>query len=251
MGWYAVSRRLIGALILPATALIGALYPTLCRLHVIDPEEFRRTTNGALRSVSLLAIPAAIGCGLYPEVGVALFSRESFRPAEDNLRIMSLFVALVYFSMPLGSAVMAAGKQRAWSAVQCLCVAISLALDPLLVPVFQSRTGNGGMGLCAASVISETVMIGFGAALVPSGVLDRRLRNVIILALVSGAAMMLMAWITKPLTPFLGAPLSLLAYAGVLRLTGGVDATQVATIRRTLGRSLARLAPGGLSSRSW
>jgi O-antigen/teichoic acid export membrane protein len=242
MGWYAVSRRLVGALILPATALVGALYPTLCRLHATDSEGFRRTTNGALRSVSLLAIPAAIGCGLYPEIGVALFSRESFRPAEDNLRMMSVFVALVYFSIPLGTAIMAAGRQRAWSGVQCLCVATSLVLDPLLVPVFQSRTGNGGVGLCVASIISEVLMIGCGMALVPRGVVDRKFGRVLVLALVSGAAMILVARLARPLTPFLGAPVSLLAYAAVLWLTGGVDDNQVAGMRRTLQRGFSRLA---------
>jgi O-antigen/teichoic acid export membrane protein len=249
MGWYAVSRRLIGALILPASTLIGALYPTLCRLHATDAGQFRRTTNDALRSVSLLAIPAALGCGLYPEIGVALFSRASFRPAEDNLRIMAVLVALVYFTMPLGTAIMAAGRQRAWSLVQCLCVLTSLVLDPLLVPIFQSRTGNGGLGLSVAAVISEAIVIGCGVALIPRGVFDRKLVRVIMLSLVSGAAMMITARIARPLTPFLGAPLSLLAYAGALWLTGGVDDNQVMTIRRTLGRGLSRLVPSARSRR--
>jgi O-antigen/teichoic acid export membrane protein len=245
MGWYAVSRRLVGAVLLPATALLGALYPTLCRLYATDMESFERTTNGALRSVSLLAFPVALCCGLFPEVGVALFSRESFRPAEDNLRILALFVALVYFSMPLGTCIMAAGKQRAWSAVQCLCVVISLVLDPLLVPVFQRRTGNGGLGLCVAAVTSEAIMIASGVALAPRGVFDRRLRRVILLALLSSAAMMLMAQIAKPLSPFIAAPLSLLAYTGALWLTGGVDKNQVAAIRMALARGLSRAISRG------
>jgi O-antigen/teichoic acid export membrane protein len=166
--------------------LIGALYPTLCRLHTTDTEGFKRTTNGALRSISLLAVPVALGCALYPEIGVALFSRESFRPSEDNLRVMALYLALVYFTMPLGTCIMAAGKERAWSAVQCLCVVTSLMLDPLLVPVFQRRTGNGGLGLCVAAGISEAIMIGFGVALAPMGIFDRRLRRLIWLTLVSG-----------------------------------------------------------------
>jgi O-antigen/teichoic acid export membrane protein len=84
MGWFAVSRRLVGALLLPATTMIYALYPTLCRLHATDIDGFKRTANGSLRSIALLAVPVALGCGLYPELGVALFSRGSFRPAEDN-----------------------------------------------------------------------------------------------------------------------------------------------------------------------
>jgi O-antigen/teichoic acid export membrane protein len=250
MGWYAVSRRLVGALLLPATALIGALYPTLCRLHATDRESFTRTTNGALRSVALLAVPIALGCGLYPQIGVALFSRQYFRPAEDNLRIMAILVALVYFSMPLGICIMAAGRQRAWGLVQCLCVAVSLVFDPLLVPVFQRRTGNGGLGLCIAAVMSEAVMIACGVALAPSGVFDRGLRRLLGLTLVSGAAMMVTAQIAKPLWPVIAAPLSLLAYTGALWLTGGVDNSQVAAIWamvRRFARAVAR--PSSLWSR--
>jgi O-antigen/teichoic acid export membrane protein len=250
MGWYAVSRRLVGVLLLPAATLNGALYPTLCRLHATDTAGFQRTTNGALRSVSLLVFPVALCCALFPDVGVALFSRDSFRPAEDNLRILALLVALIYFTMPLGICIMAAGRQRAWSAVQCLCVVTSLALDPVLVPVFQRRTGNGGLGLCVAAVVSEAIMIAAGVALTPSGVFDGRLRRVVLLAMVSGAPMVIAAELARPLGSFIAAPLSLLAYAGSLWLTGAIDQHQVAAIRKALARALARVSPGGSRSAS-
>src|SRR5262249_39699834 len=160
----------------------------------------------------ILSIPVALGCALFPQIGVAFFSRESFRPAEDNLRVMAFMVALVYFSMPLGSCLLAAGKQKMWSLVQCLCVVVSLVLNPLLVPFFQGRMGNGGVGLGVASVISEALMIGFGIALVPRGVIDRRLTRLIGLTLVAGAAMAGAAFLAKSLTVFVAAPLSLAVY---------------------------------------
>jgi len=248
MGWYAVSRRLVGTLLLPATALINALYPTLCRLHATDQNSFARTTNGALRTISLLVVPVALGCALFPELGVALFSRQSFRPAEDNLRVMALLVALVYFSMPIGTCILAAGKQRAWSIVQSLCIVTSLVLDPLLVPVFQRRTGNGGLGLCVAAVVSELIVIAFGVGLAPKGIFDRRLVRLMLLALASGAAMTLVALITKPLMPFVAVPLSLLTYVLGLWLTGAIDEDQMAAIRGTMGRGFSRLAAIRFSS---
>jgi O-antigen/teichoic acid export membrane protein len=243
MGWYAVSRRLVGTLLLPATALISALYPTLCRLHATDQNSFAQTTNGALRAVGLLVVPMALGCGLFPEVGVALFSERSFRPAEDNLRIMALLVALVYFSMPLGTSILAAGKQRAWSLVQCLCVVTSLVLDPLLIPVFQRRTGNGGLGLCVAAVISEGLMVAFAIALTPRGVFDRKLGYLALAALGSGAVMVIAAQVAKPLGPYIAAPASLCAYAVTLWVVGGVDKAQLATFRSAV--SFSRGASSG------
>lgn len=238
MGWFAVSRRLIGALLLPASALIGALYPTLCRLHTADKDGFNKATNGALRSIALLIAPVALGCAFFPQLGVALFSRQMFRPAEDNLRIMAAFIPLVYLSMPLGTAIMAAGRQRAWSAVQCLAVGISIALDPLLVPVFQGRYGNGGLGLCVAAVVSEVVMVGFGLALVPKGVLDRRLARLFGALFVSAAAFAGAAWACSGLPAVIGATAACAAYTLALWLTGAVDAQQLQTIAAALGRKL-------------
>jgi O-antigen/teichoic acid export membrane protein len=245
MGWLAVTRRLLGALLLPATALIGALYPTLCRLHATDRNGFARTTNGALRSVSLLIAPVALGCAFYPQLGVALFSRQTFRPAEDNLRIMSAFIPLVYVSMPLGIAIMAAGKQRAWSVVQCLAVGVSVVLDPILVPYFQSRYGNGGLGISVASVASEILMVGFGIALIPRGVFDRRLVRVLLGVAASGAGFAAVAWLTRGLNPLVGAAASCAAYAAGLWLTGAIDAQQLGVIARALGR---RPAPDPIES---
>jgi O-antigen/teichoic acid export membrane protein len=248
MGWYGVSRRLVGTLLLPATTMIGALYPTLCRLYSSDRESFARTANGALRTVALLAVPVALGCGLFPEIGVALFSRGSFRPAEDNLRIMAVFVALVYFSMPLGTTILAAGKQRAWGFVQCICVAASVVLDPILVPIFQRQTGNGGLGLCVAAVVSEALMIVCGVALVPKGVFDGKLRRVMALTAVSGIGMLVTARLAQPLGPIAAAPLSFVAYAFCLWLTGVVDKNQVASIVSAVLRRPAALASAASSS---
>jgi len=241
MGWFAVSRRLIGVLLFPASALIGALYPTLCRLYAEDKEAFARVSRGSLSSIALLAVPCALGCGLYPEVGVALFSRQSFREAEDNLRILSVFLFLLYFSMPLGTCILAAGKNRAASAVQALCVVVSLILDPLLVPMFQKRFQNGGLGLCVAAVISEAMVVAFWIALTPRGVFDRALVKSLLLAMVSGVSMAVVAVLLRPvLSPYLAAPIATCVYAAGLWLTGAIDKTQIEKMKATIGRRFAR-----------
>ena len=239
MGWYAVSRRLIGVLVLPASALTEALFPTLCRLHGSDPPAFQRATSGALRGIAVLVMPIALSCALFPETAIALFSRESFEPAEDNLRVLSLFVFLVYFSMPLGTCILAAGRQRAWSIVQSLCVVVSLVLDPLLVPWFQARTGNGSLGLCVATTFSELVVVGCGLVLVPRGVLDRGFFRTMSSATLAGAAMVALALVARPLTVWVVAPLSLVAYAIVLTLSGGIDREHVAAVRGFVRRKFS------------
>jgi O-antigen/teichoic acid export membrane protein len=240
MGWFAASRKLLGVLLFPASALLGALYPTLCRLFETDMESFTRTARGSLYSVALLVVPVALGCALYPDVGISIFNKHSFGPAADNLRISALFLFLVYFTMPLGICVLASGRQRAWSIVQSLCVAVSLILDPLLVPLFQRRTGNGGLGLSVAGVISEALVVACGIALAPRGIFDRRFARSVGLAVLSGLAMVLVASALKSITPFVAAPLAVLAYGAALLATGGIEKAHVAAIRGFVGRKLSR-----------
>ena len=149
-------------------------------------------------------------------------------------------VLLVYFTMPLATCLQAAGKQRVWVVIQMLCVVVSLVVDPLLVPYFQRTRGNGGLGVCVASVVSEVLVITFGAAIAPRGVFDRTLARAVALALVSGAGMAGCAALLRPVSPYLAAPVSALIYALGLRLTGAVEQRQLnaamAAIRRKLGK---------------
>ena len=240
VGWLAAARKLTGVLIYPANALIVALYPTLCRLHAEDPAGYRKLTQSALSNTTVLVVPVALGCFLYPELGIQLLSRESFGPAEDNLRILSVLLFLMYFSMPMSSALVAAGRQRPWAAIQLLCVGISLVADPILVPWFQRRTGNGGLGVCTAAVLSELVMVGAGVALLPRGIVDRALGLRLLRAGVAGAAMWLAARLLVSTTPWLAAPLSVAAYGSCALLVGVLDPSQIQALRAFVARRLGR-----------
>jgi O-antigen/teichoic acid export membrane protein len=241
MGWFAVSWKLIGVLLFPAAALVGALYPTLCRLFSEDLASFVKVSRGAFSSVALLSVPIAMGCYLYPEIGVSMFSRKAFAAAEDNLRYLALYLFLLYFSMPLGTCVLAAGRQRAFSVVQALCVAVSAILDPLLIPYYQRHSGNGGLGVCAAAVVSEAMVVGLGIALTPRGVFDRSLWRSLLLSAFSGALMALAAWLMRPvLSPFIAAPLSVVVYGACALLTGAVDKVQLEGAQAAIARKFSR-----------
>jgi len=240
IGWHAAARKLVGVLIFPATAMVGALYPTLCRLYGTDRDTFLSTANGALRGTSLMVFPVALGCFLYPGIGISIFSEAGFAPAEDNLRVMSLFIFLVYFTMPLGVAILAAGKQRAWALVQSLCVLVSLVADPLLIPIAQRHFGNGGLGVCVAAVLSEVLVVGCTVWMTPEGTFDRRFWRAALSAMVGGAAMALAAYSLRSLNQFVAAFLALAAYLGGVWASGGLEPDFVRAVRNIFGSKLAR-----------
>jgi O-antigen/teichoic acid export membrane protein len=243
VGWYAVARKLLGVLLVPATALIGALYPTLLRLFATDRDDFRLTSRNSLSTVSLLVMPVVLGCALYPDVGVSIFGRASFGPSEDVLRYSAPYLFLVYFSMPLGCALVAAKREQAWTAIQLGSVVNNAVLDPFLIRHFESTHHNGGLGLCVAAAISETLMIAAGIAIMPRGIFDRGLAKTLALSVLSGGAMAAVAFALRGLPSLLAAPVAVLAYAAAAYLSGAISKAQVTAltgvVRRKLGRNKA------------
>jgi Na+-driven multidrug efflux pump len=145
--------------------------------------------------------------------------------------MLSVFVFLVYFTMTLGIFLLAAGRQRAWASAQAICVVVSAVLNPILIPWFQHRSGNGGLGVCIASVTSEALMIGAGIWLLPRGIFDRALIRGLLLAIVAGAAMVGAARVLSGLTSFVAAPVSVLTYVGCLWAMGGLNKDQTEILR--------------------
>jgi O-antigen/teichoic acid export membrane protein len=232
VGWNAAARKVTGLLIFPASALIGALYPTLCRLQGRDGSGFATTARDALRVAMMAAVPVALGCALFPQLGIALFGGAAYGPAQDNLRVLAVYVLLVYLTMPLGTILAAAGRQRAWAGAQFACVAVSAACDPLLIPWFQDRTGNGGLGVCVSTAGSEVLMVAAGLWLLPRGVLDGSLGRTLASVACGGAAMAVIAWAASwvslgPVSPWATspwaiAPMAVMGYAACLWSTGAL-----------------------------
>jgi O-antigen/teichoic acid export membrane protein len=237
VGWYAAAGKLQGALIYPVGVLIAALYPTLCRLHVEDQSEYRRTAAEAMRTTTLLVLPLAACCFLYPDVGVRLlFGSGSYGPAEDNLRILSLNVLLLYFSMPVSSCLNSSGRQWPWTITQFACVLLALGLDWWLIPHFQATRNNGGLGVCWSAVASEGVKVAVGVALLPRGIFTAAVLRKLLLAALAAGAMIGVAAPTLRFGSFVSAPLAVGAYAVFLWLTGGVDREQLAAVRAIVRR---------------
>jgi O-antigen/teichoic acid export membrane protein len=236
LGWFAAAKKLVGVLIFPVTALSTAFYPPWVRLWAEDKEGFRRAVSTGLRASTVLVAPIALGCALYPDIGIRAFSRHTFGPAEADLRVLSLFVFALFYSMVLGAAITAAERSRPWAICQFSCVIVSAVLDPLLVPFFQARYGNGSLGVCVSTVVSEMLMVAGGLSLLPKGVLDRSLAKTMGITVASGIAMVAVARALARLNPFIGAPVSVLVFGGAMWAMGGVDPALAKLIQQSVTR---------------
>jgi len=207
-----------------------------------NQEAFRRAVSTGFRASTVLVAPIALGCAIYPDIGIRAFSRNTFGPAEDDLRLLSLFVLALFFSMLLGVAITAAGRSRAWAVCQFGCVVVSAVLDPILVPYFQTHHGNGSLGICVSTVVSEAFMVAGGMWLVPPGILNRAFARTVGLTAMAALAMVATARVLSHVTPFVAAPVAVAAYAVCLWSIGGVDPALVQIVTDAVGRRFRRSA---------
>jgi len=239
-GWNAAAQKLVGTLLVPSAALIASLYPTLSRLIVEDPEKYKVTLRRSINGTGLLAIPLALSCALYSDLGVAIYGKSGYAPAGQNLVVLSGLVLLVYFSMPLSSALLAAGRHVVWASVQFACVLLRIVLNLLLIPWFQKHYGNGGLGVCVSSVFCEVVLVAVALYMIPHGVINRALAKVLGKGALAGIAMAAAALGLRSVNPWLAAPVAAVVYFGTLYAIGGVDMTQLNRVTDGIKNKLAR-----------
>ena len=224
MGWYSAASRIVGVLLFPATTLSFAIYPTISRLWAEDRASYAALVRQALRAVAMVGFFAATGTALFAAIPVnILYGAERFGPAAGNLRILAVYVVLVYASIVLGIAIAAAKRQLRYAVAQSFCVVVSLILDPILIPRFERLAGNGGLGVSASVVVAEVAMVGAGLILLPAGVVDRTLGSTLARSLAAALGMAAVGFALRAF-PFLALPLSVAAYACILRALGGLDA---------------------------
>jgi uncharacterized membrane protein required for colicin V production len=90
------------------------------------------------------------------------------------------------------------------------------------------------------AVISEAMMVACALALAPRGAVDKALAKSTAVAATAGAAMMLTAFVSRPLGALAGAALSVCVYASALYLLGAVDRRHLAAIREAIVPRTAR-----------
>lgn len=223
MGWLAASRRIAGVLVFPAASLSFAMYPTLARLHKEAPEREAALVRSSVRLMLLVGAPVALGTFLFAAPIVHLiYGAGRYDPVVLNLQLLAPWIPLVYFSIIVGGSLLATGRVVAWSLVQALCVAVSVAADAPLIHLFSARLGNGAAGVTFASLLSELLMVIIGAAMLRRSLRRGRLPRTLLQTTLAGVAMTAVALGLGLLgaPALVGAPAAVAGYAAVLWAQG-------------------------------
>jgi O-antigen/teichoic acid export membrane protein len=220
MGWYAAAQNIIGVLLAPATILATASFPEFSRV-ASDPAALRHAIRRALRPLLGLGVLGAVGTYLFADFAVSvIYGNGHFDPAAQVLQLFAPTLLLFFVGMLLGTVITAVGRTRELAVAKLICVVFSTGLAVLLVPYFQARFQNGGVGLVLAFGSTEIVMIMAYLWLAPRGAFAPETLLDLMRALAAGAATLAVFWWFPPVTPWLRLPASILVFAFFSLATG-------------------------------
>jgi O-antigen/teichoic acid export membrane protein len=251
LGWYGATWTIAGTLVAPATILGAAMYPRLSRA-AHDRAEFSRVLRIAFRPLLLIALLGSVGTYLFADVAIGLiYSQKQYGPAGEILRALALFLMLIYVDMLFGHAIVAVRKAGQLAKAKVVAVIVTTAIELALIPYFQARISNGGVGIVLALACGELVMIGASLWLLRE-FLSRAMLADVGRGLTAGVLTIGAMELLPALTPFIAIPLCIVLFAVLAVLLGSVtpDDVQLLTASFGQGRGAAPepvIAPGQTS----
>jgi O-antigen/teichoic acid export membrane protein len=239
LGWYGAAATFSGTLVAPALILASAAYPRLS-VAVSHPAEFKQILHDALRPLLLVAVLGGVGTYLFADFAVnSVYSAKKFGPSAAILRAFAPAMVLIYIDMLFGHVILAVGRAVHLAGAKVMTVLVTTLLEVLLIPVCQSRFGNGGIGVMLSLAGGEVMMIAALIYLMPRGTLDRSVARDLTKALIAGGATLLIMRAFGRMTPLIGVPVCVMAFsllAVVLGLISRADLKVIASLLQRGGQ---------------
>jgi O-antigen/teichoic acid export membrane protein len=235
VGWYGAAWNIAGTLIAPATILGATMYPRLSTA-ASNPAEFKRVFGTSFRPLLLLAVLGAVGTYLFADVAIALiYTTQKFGPAADTLRAFTPVLLLMYVDVFFATGILAAGRAGRLASAKIAAVVLTTGLVVVLVPWCQSHFANGGLGVMYAMASGEFLMLVAAVVFIREAI-DGHLIGDVLRSLLAGVSTVVVIQLLPPMTPFLGIPLCVVAFAGLALLVGAVTRADVDLVTSSLSK---------------
>ncbi len=215
VGWYAAAKSIMGTLFAPAGILAAAFFPRLSRAAA-NPTDFTREVRKALRQMLWLGGLAGVGTYLFADTAIrVVYGGLHFGPAADILRVFGPGLFLLFLGVFFSHALTALGRERAFVVAKVCSVVLSTLLALILIPYFQQRYGNGGIGVVVAFVLSEFVIFASSLFLMPRGTLGSAAFVDAARAIAAAALTAALFYVVPPMSPWFGIPVCVVTFAGL------------------------------------
>ncbi|MBI3243372.1 MAG: flippase [Chloroflexi bacterium] len=153
-GYYNAAYNLIFSAAIISNVFNTALYPSLTRRAVTEPESLPRVYERALRYMLLIALPIAVGGWTLADQLIPFLFGADYAPAVPAFKIVIWVLPLMFASEFLGYVVLISGKEARAARAVLVSTGLNVAANLLLVPRF------GFIGAAVMTVLTEAVLVG-------------------------------------------------------------------------------------------
>jgi len=236
IGWYGAAYRFFDILMFVPSIVAQALYPILSRLSKSEVNSMLVTSQKSLEYLLMVSIPIAVGLLFFSgQIIDLLFGAAQYAPSVIVLQIFAVGIIIVYVDFIIGNTVLALDKEKAWAFVGFGAIFVNVGINYLLISLFQSRFGNGGIGAAIATDLTELFVMLCGIALLPKGIFSRRVFTVAVKCVAAGVIMssVIIGFDFLDLSVFLSAPAAILVYIMALTLLATIEAGEIDSVLRT------------------
>ncbi|UCD49606.1 MAG: flippase [Phycisphaerales bacterium] len=156
VGFYSVADRVVKVLVMLVTSMGVVLVPrTSYYVQHKRLGEYRRLATIALRFVSFISFPTAVGLIVVASVLVPLLSGHAFKPAVPLVQIMGLNVVMIALGNFMGYQVLYPQGREKLLLYSAVCGALcNFALNCLLIPRWHA------LGAAFSTLATETCVTG-------------------------------------------------------------------------------------------
>lgn len=203
VGCYGAAYRLFDSLNFFPHLVTIALYPVLARLWKGEEQMHKRLVGKGLEFVVLTGVPMTVGVLAFsPDIIRLFYGLPGYQDSIFVLRVLGVGLLLLYVDMLLGTTLLSADKQRQQSLVALSAIPVNIGLNFLLIPFYQTRMGNGGIGAAIATAITELYIMIALIYLIPKEYLHGFRLSVVVKSAMAGVAMALTAWLLSSMVPW-------------------------------------------------
>jgi O-antigen/teichoic acid export membrane protein len=239
IGWFGAARNILGTLMAPAVILGAAAYPRLARASA-EPGALRREVRAAFRPLLWLGALAGTGTYLFARTVIELiYGSRGFGPAATILEVFAPGLFLLFVDILLGNIIYASGGGNAFAVAKIVSVLIGTGLDVVLIPIFQARYGNGGIGVVVAFALSEFVVFAGAMVAFPRRTLTSATAVDVGRALGAAGLTVLLFRLIPALPAWAGIPLCVAVFAGISLALGLIDKSDLTALTSLLSRKKA------------
>ncbi len=152
-GIYASAAKFVYPLTLFSEAVLISLFPLLSRKRAEDPAAFAYSIEKTIKYLAAFSIPTALGITLLAPRIIALLLKPEFAPATLTLQLLIWYLPIVYFYGVISHALIVAERVVFLTVVNCIAIAVNVALNLLLIPKYSFN------GAAVSTLLSEAFVV--------------------------------------------------------------------------------------------